>query len=198
MGKDTRELTKQCPSRHVLDLIYHWTSPDTVIRSLLLLWLEHSDGCLSFSHLLDEISNAIFVAGPPSACSVLSSFCCVHIQNFMLLTLSTAVFLAFITSILLEIMGIAVFRQTHVFSCIEKQLQWWHWEQAEDEDEIKHLFVHAFPLGSPRQCVGQNSTALCSSGVRISKSISRSAVQQIVSRPAWQITRNYHIYPAVV
>lgn len=31
------------------DLTYHKSSsPDIVIRSILLLWLEHSDGCLSF------------------------------------------------------------------------------------------------------------------------------------------------------
>lgn len=42
--------------------------------------------------------------------------------------------------------GTAVFRQPRVFSCTEKQLQWWHWEQAEDEDKIKHLFMATFPL----------------------------------------------------
>lgn len=48
MGEAVRELKKQCPPRHVLDLTYHWTWPVPVIRSLLLLWLEYIDGSLKF------------------------------------------------------------------------------------------------------------------------------------------------------
>lgn len=65
---------------------------------------------LSLSHLFDERSDTIFAAGATWAFSVLISFCTVYIQNFVLLTtLSTTLFIVVITSILLEILGGAVF-----------------------------------------------------------------------------------------
>lgn len=76
---------------------------------------------------------------------------------------------------------------TDLFSCIEKQLQWW-----QNTCQIKHWFVHTFSLFSARL---KPALHLCSSGVRRSESIS-SLKQQIVSCSAWQITGNDHIYPA--
>lgn len=56
------------------DLTYHRTSsPDTAIRSVLLLWLEHTDGHISFSPLLDEISSAF------SCCQGHISLQCTHL-----------------------------------------------------------------------------------------------------------------------